>query len=329
MSIESGQNGTFGRIVDLDIPPLEYYGLVRHFNDLLQTELSKKLSDKGDWLGAAATLVTPGSDGRREKGSMASPLEVIALVDSDVDPAMLRQTIASVLQEMSSTRVSSVEEIKGPDSRMAFFQDNPQRAQPGRIADSRLIYGSPKSVRAAKTKLGEEIVSLPRQTIVDKVEQLRKSGRQTTERGWNRFSGTDAVHFDLEKGTVYFNPSAHQLSFKVGPLRLVQNALLFEEVKHTRRERDTGFISTLPSGIVHRLAQLSDDRMVTLTRSSIEELQEHYAFFLRLYHRSEEGYVQRGETVLQLTPQENEEVARRLQSLLELMKAFKIRKQPL
>ncbi len=328
MAIEGGLNNTFGRIVDLDIPPLEYYGLVRRFNDLIQTELNEKLKDKGDWLGSAVTLVTPGSDGRREKGSMASPLEVIALVDAQVDTDTLGLTITSALQEMSSTRVSKVEEFKGPDSKMAFFRDNPHRVQPGRIADSRLIFGSAEDAKAAKIRLGHEIVNLPRHSIVDKVDDLRKDGRHATERGQNRIGGSDAIHFDTETGIVYFNPSAHQLSFKVGPLRLVQNTLLSEEVKHTRRERDTNFISTLHSGIVTRLGQLSDDSMLNLTRASTEELAEHYAFFLRLYHRSEEGYVQRKEVALQLTPQENEEVAKRLKSLLEIMKIFKIQKQP-
>ena len=64
--------------------------------------------------------------------------------------------------------------------------------------------------------------------------------------------------------------------------------------------------------------------MINHTKASVHEIAEHYAFFLRLYHRSEKVYEQSKQTVLQLTPSENEEVAKRLKALNILMESFKI-----
>lgn len=311
----------FGRIADLNIRPLDYYKLVGDFNKLIQHELSEKLSQNKKNLGAMVTFVTPGSDARLEKGSFMSPLEVIAVTDMDVDLEEYRKILTDVIGCISPTAIAKIIEMKGPKSSFVTAYNN--RFQPGRMADSRLIYGEEETVKANKIRLGRELIDLPTKNV-DKVVDLKRHARQTTERGSNRIAGVDAIHFDLKTGAVFYNPEAYQLSFKIGPLRLVQNTLLVEEVRHTRRENDPNFISTLDSNIVSRLNQFSDDKMVDLTQESVAEIAEHYAFFLRLYHRSERAYAQNKQIMLQLTPNEIADVAKRLQALAVLMEKFKI-----
>lgn len=318
----------FGRVVDLPIPPLEYYHMLRGFNQLIQEELSHELENLSDEIGGSVTLVTPGSDGRREKGSFASPLEIIALLEERIDPDVFHRSLTTVLQKISGTRLADLDEIKTPDSTLAFFKEDPHRVQPGRIADSRIVYGSPEAANHAKTKLGQEIIDLPQKKIAERVRGLKADARHTTLQGKNKLHGSDAVHFDPEAGKVFFNPDFYQLSFKVGPLRLVQNTLLFEEVKHTRHERNPDFIGTLASGIVHRLEQLSDDKLINLTPEIVREITEHYAFFLRLYHRSEQAYIHGHQTELTLGRTETEEVNKRLRDLADIMQRFRIQKQP-
>ena len=321
------KNRTLEKITSSDIPHMDYYKLVGDFNLLLQTELSEKLAQNRDTLDSIVTLVTPGSDGRLEKGSFfTSPLEVIAIVNADIDLNLYQNTLTEVLNHISPTKIAKIIEMKGPKSSMVTAYNS--RYQPGRIADSRLIYGSPEAVKNAKVKLGEEIVTLRSNDEVSQIVDLKRNARKVVRTGMNRIAGIDAVHFDLKSGTVFFNPEAHQLSFKIGPLRLVQNTLLVEEVKHTRRENDANFISTLDSNIVNRLGQLSSDRMINLSRPSVEEIAEHYAFFLRLYHRSEQVYEKNKQVALQLTLTEVEEVTKRLQALSLLLEKFKIQKQP-
>lgn len=315
----------FGRITDLSIKPMEYYKLIGSFNILIQSELIKKLSENGNKLGDIATFVTPGSDGRLEKGSFVSPLEIVAITnDANLDLNTYRDTLVDILDKVSTTPIAKIVETKGPQSSMVTFRG---RYQPGRIADSRLIQGSPQFLKDIKIRLGRDIINL-RGNEFDKIANLKKDARKVVEKGSNRIAGTDAVHFDLESGTVFFNPEAYQLSFKVGPLRLVQNTLLVEEVKHIRREKDENFISNLDSNIVNRLDQLSDDKMLNLAKASVDEVAEHYAFFLRMYHRSERAYAQNKQVALQLTPNEVTEVSHRLKALSKLLEKFEIKKQP-
>jgi hypothetical protein len=317
------KNGMFGRIADLEIPPLEYYKLVGDFNRLIQTELIKKFSENTELLGDIVTLVTPGSDARLEKGSFMSPLEVIALVKEDIDLDLYKENLIKTITEISSTtKLAKVFEIKGPNTSLTTVA--PHRYQPGRIADSRFIYGSEESAQNAKVKLGEEILNLKAHDV-DHIFGLKRDARKATESGKNRIGGVDAIHFDLNTGTIFYNPEAHQLSFKIGPLRLVQNSLLVEEIKHTRHEHDKNFISTLDANIVNRLNQLSNEKRVNLERNSIEEIGEHYAFFLRLYHKSEIAYEKNKQIALQLNQTEIEEVSKRLKALSELMTNFKLK----
>jgi len=320
------KNGKFEEIANSNISLSEYLRLIYDLNRLIQYELLEKLLQNKDNLGAIVTLVTPGSDGRLEKGSCQSPLEVIAIIDADIDLDAYQKTLEEVINDISPTKIAKIIEMKGPQSSMITAYGN--RYQPGRIADGRFIYGSQEIAKDSKIKLGKEIINLPSDKV-DKIVSLKRDAHKATESGKNRIAGTDAIHFDLESGAVFFNPEAHQLSFKIGPLRLVQNGLLLEEVKHTRREKDANFISNLDANIVGRLNQLSDDRMLNLARASVEEIAEHYAFFLRLYHKSEQAYVKNKQVVFQLTPSETAEVAKRLKALSLLMDNLKIQKQPL
>lgn len=313
----------FGRISDLEVPPLEYYKLVGDFNLLMQKELSQELTQNAEMFGSAITLITPGSDARLEKGSFQSPLEVIALTDTSIDPDAYMEMVAEAISKVSPTPIAKIMEVKGGKSAMIPAYNN--SLQPGRIADGRLIYGSPEVLEEAKIRLGKELVNI-RRNEVHRISDLRRNARKVVENGRNTFGGKDAIHFDLTSGEIFFNPEANQLSFKVGPLRLVQNTLLVEEVKHTRRENDPKFISTLDSNIVSRLGQLSDDKMINLNKKSVEEIMEHYAFFLRLYHRSERAYDANRQVAIQLQPTEVQDVAKRLQALSALMQQFKIQK---
>lgn len=317
-------NRELEKVTNLNIPPLDYYDFVTDFNRLLQHELSEILSQNVESFGEFLMFVTPGSDGRLEKGSFfTSPLEVIAITDDDLDLDLYREKLTEVINRITPTRIARIIEMKGPQSSLVTTRGG--KYEPGRIADSRLIYGSQESAKELKLRLGKEILNLhgsPMRHIAD----LKRNARKATERGTNKIAGVDAIHFDLKSGIVFFNPSAYQLSFKIGPLRLVQNTLLVEEIKHTRQESDPNFISTLDSSIVGRLNQLKEDGRINLNRSSVEEVAEHYAFFLRLYHRSEQAYEKSKQVAIQLTPSEVEEVASRLQALQMLMENFKIQK---
>lgn len=316
----------FGRMSETNLRPIEYYDLVRQLNITIQHELAEKLEHATEHLSKVVTFVSTGSDARLEKGSMASPLELIALVNADIDPGILEQSLNEALSsEEFQGRIFPVLDIKGPAASMMNYRNDPTKLQPGRIADSRLIAGRQQDVLDAKQRLGEEIIAMPNRGV-EKIAALARDARHATEKGTNRIGGIDRIHFDIDAGIVYYNPSAGQLSFKIGPLRLVQNKLLVEEVRHVRNEKDAGFFGRLSSSIEHRLDQLAMEGRLTVSRAAVRELQGHYAFFLKLYHRSEQAYEGTGhqQVAIQLTHEEIREVAKRIQSMKEILEKVKI-----
>lgn len=327
MSTDSRSHEALRKIADVEMPPLKYYELVVQFNILLQNELATRLSKIGKDVNVAFAIGTPGSDGRQEAGSYASPYEGYIVTDADVDLPKLEKGIKKLVEQAAPGRIVSFE-TKGPRSTLRHYRDNPKIVQPARPLEARHLFGDRGILESMKRRAAQELVNMHSRDV-ERIRGLRQDALRVTETGKNQIGGEDALHFDLTTGTVFFNPKANTRSFKVGPLRLVQNTLLVEAVRHARREKDANFLTSLHSGIVNRLGQLSDDKMLSVGKNFVQELQEHYAFFLRLYHQSEHTYTGSGGTVVarQLSPSETEEVAKRLVGLQELTTALKIGKQ--
>ncbi len=325
----------FGRVSDLEISEEKYSELIYDFNKLIHSELAASFSAQADFFKSSgvSVLAIPGSDGRFEKGSRVSAVELIALLDETASGKMdvIREKIKGVLTKVSPHKIAHIE-WKNHDSLLSSFNGDRNRIQPARLGtDARPLLGDESMLLAARKRIGAEILGESGAHIKKRVDNLEADARKAMS-GVNRIAGTDAVHFDLDgpngQGVVFFNPNAYQLSFKIGPLRLVQSTLLAESVKHMRRESNQDFLSTLRSNITRRLSQLSDDRMLNLSNESISKIKEHYNFFLRLYHRSESSYAERGVTALPLDTQEVVEIRKRLIDLSALMQTLKIGKVP-
>lgn len=326
MSTDSRGHEALRKIADVEMPPLKYYELVAQFNILLQNELTTQLSKIGRKdIHVAYAIGTPGSDGRQEAGSYASPYEGFIVTDADVDLPTLEKSIKKLVEQAAPGRIVSFE-TKGPRSALRHYRGDPKIVQPARALEARHLFGDRGILESMKRRAAQELIEMHSREV-ERVRGLRQDALRVTGTGKNQIAGQDAVHFDLSTGTVFFNPKGNTRSFKVGPLRLVQNTLLVEQVRHARKEKDTDFLTSLHSGIVNRLGQLSDDKMLSVGKSFVQELQEHYAFFLRLYHQSEHAYTTDGSVARQLSPTEVNEVAKRLVSLQELTLALKIEKQ--
>lgn len=312
----------FSKISYLDIDPIKYYQIITSLNDLMRADLQKKLSQESKLVGNLATFILPGSDGRKEKGSPLSHFEVIAILNSDFpveEVEEIEKSFESVLGELGINNL----EVKTLGSSLAYYKNNSHIVQPGRVADGQIIYGDNKSLALIKKQLGTEILQMPGKKI-ERIEGLVKDARKVTETGKNKIGGQESLHFDLNNNVIFFNPNTKQLSFKVGPLRLVQNTLLLQEIKHMRRENDSELLSKLETSILPRISQLSDEKKLTLKKESLSEISEIYAFFLKLYHKSEELFRETGNTTELIDEQLKIEITKRLIKLNELMREFKI-----
>lgn len=323
---------SLGRASELALSPSEYGRLVYKLNELVHNELRTAFSASGDHLSklGVSALAIPGSDGRFEKGSDASAVEIIALLSENVQLDLFKSNVIDVIKEVlckvSPHKIVDVE-IKHPlDPRLTHSNGSKQPARLG--TDARPVFEQTgEEILCARVSVGREILSMPGAKVKNMLSSLEGSAWDGMN-GTNRIKGVDALHFDLKgqegTGTVFYNPEAFQLSFKIGPLRLVQNTLVAEQVKHLRRELKPDFLSTLRSNIPRRLAQLGDDHLLNLSRASVNGIIEHYNFFLRLYHKSEERYVRLKESVMHLTADEVVEIQQRLADLSRLMSSLKI-----
>lgn len=316
----------FGNIAFLEgISPVEYYNQLLSLNSLVQKSFAKRLAERFKSIPEVATILIPGSDGRLEAGSPLSKFELITLLNAD-NPVDL-DLISELKRAVVDVGVSQDNlEVKGRQSVMYFVDDNPEIIQPGRVADSTLGYGEEDGLKAAKRRLANDLTTATNSRSVGPISSLIRDAKKVTETGANRIFGNDCIHFDIESGSVFYNPEARQFSFKIGPLRLVQNTILREEVKHVRATGDDDHFNNRPNPILQRIDTLKDDRMLKLDRASLTEIKEIYAFFLRLYHRSEELYRLNKQVVMQLDENEKTEVAKRLIKLRELMEKFQIKK---
>lgn len=333
--MDKGVDGMFGKLTESTWTPLEYYDFLGHFNRVVQENFRLKLQQRSEKLNGDFVVWITGSDARGEKGSAASKLEFIAWSkDSNADLQEYQSTLAQVLKEIGGTNISEVVEIKGHDTPMSLFRHGQkERIHHGRTADAVHMHGDEQRITEAKVKLGEEIAAMPGKQV-ERVRNMVKDASRTTLLQKNTIGGQERIHFELDytagTGRMHYNPDSFQLSFKVGPLRWVQYALLYGAVREIRRSGNTQFISTLPSSIVQRLRHLSDDKMLNLSKESVDELSEHYAFFMRLYHKAENAYIQsnHAETTLELTKEEVAEIGARLPAFTKIMEGFKLEKQP-
>ncbi len=313
---------SFGMITSLDVNPRDYYKVINNLNDLLRADFKKKLRNVPNEIKDMATFLVPGSDGRRENGSPMSAWEIIAILHDNKDVDVFNEYLKFAADSMKSLGIGNVE-VRTSDSTLSFYRDNPSIIQPGRFGDALSLDDNDEALKKIKQNLGEEVQKLPGNKI-DRVADLVKDARKVTNTGENRIGGESKIHFDMENGLINYFPNVGQLSFKIGPLRLVQNTLLLQQIRNIRKSGDTNLFSRLETSILPRLDQLAEEKKLSLDRESISEIQEIYAFFLRLYHRSEEEYRINKNPVLHMDSELKREISKRLMRLTELMKNFKI-----
>lgn len=314
----------FQELSKLNISPISYYETLQNLNELLHQDFRSKLSELGNELGEMVTLTVPGSDGRKENAS--SEFEVIAIYSENCPHVSMPEMDEIIKNSLHKLGIEEIE-FKRPGSVLSYYNDNPSIVQPGRIADSQEIVGGSNSLLEIKRKHAEQLIKMESSKI-DKVEGLARSARKSIiDGGKNRIGGEDRIHYNLEDGFIFFDPNASSFSFKIGPLRLVQNTILLQQIKKIRRDKTVNMFNELPTGIIPRIKQLKDEGKVALDRDTLSEIYEIYSFFLKIYHRCEMQYRNTGNSIVELSDLGNDmksEIEKKLFKLVELMKNFKI-----
>lgn len=298
---------------------LNYADRIRQFNRAFQRRVSDAIEAKFGYPGESDFAVfTTGSDGRLEKGPQ-SKVEIVVSGrknyenEARVVENEIKRRLGDVLDPDIEHKTLGVLYIAGYNSSLSF-------PFPTRVLDLRLLYGD-KSVRPdALEQLRYELTLQEGSRIIDGMNAKRRESRKVCETGTNKVKGAEFVHFDLGEGVSHYDEkkkSPSRLSFKTGPLRLVQYGLATEILRKVRDgEFSLDFLEDFPTPISERLYFLETEGKTKLSHSEIETLAESYDYFIWQYHLSQEYFREHGQTRVDF---DKKEVGERLRDLVRLV----------
>ncbi len=271
-------------------------------NSRAATAIKKRL-EKTPLLEEQICISAVGSDGRLEKG-LDSKLEV-QIIHKELNPAVVME-IDMMLREIEvggqPLLSESESEIKliGTDS-IAYAFSNRCIPSPARLMDSLVLFGNPAIQVEAKAALVQELDGKEGKRLLKKLRERKKTFKGVMERGSQNWKGMPITHYDLERGTSYFNDCSdgngdcvQVRGFKHGPLRYVQgvieqNMATFVRSMLARGDASgaTMVLAEMPTPTVEKLEYLKDIGVATISPEGISEAADCYLRFLQLYHMAE------------------------------------------
>jgi hypothetical protein len=279
---------------------LDYYNHIINYNmDILaysKKELKSHFGERDD-----VCIATVGSDARLEKGPQ-SLTELVVFFEKEIHDMGSALSfifdVKSFMDKEQSVYFFDYVDFKNiTNDRMAEFHHkkgtpNEQRLfSPNRMFDARYLYGNMDILQQAKQKFIEELKDPNYGTsIKDKVRKRVREHRKVCETGMQEYKDKSRLNFDLESGIAFFNPKGMVWSFKIGPLRLVQYALVRDLIKTVRSDSFDGNIQNLPYNTVKKLEYLNVRHRILLEEQELQRLKDHYKYFVWLYHISQEAY---------------------------------------
>ncbi len=311
-------NGTFDHS--------EITGRVRNANRSVESRMAKKLAPHKS-AADRICISAVGSDGRLEKGDV-SPLEVVFL-HKDIELVMVT-ALGGIIGSMQDDNVTPATNIScesksiGSDG-ISFVHGDGKRPYPSRIIDSYVLFGNPRLLELAKTKMLDEWHSASGKRMVKAIKERKRDARRIMLSGTQVWKGQEVTHFDLDNGNAsYGNDGEVKIrSVKPGPLRFVQSTIELgivmlgrDMARNGKRSAMIEILNRIPTPTVEKLEFLSDLNVVSLPASDIQKVCDSYLSFLRVYHASEESHID-GRNIVQFDPAEAKERIDLLVKLLE------------
>lgn len=308
----------------------------------------------GDARALQYSLFNIGSDGRNEKGP-TSPHDILLLTKSDKLKAQgalqtsLDKTMSSLFVRANNLvldrngkryatgahRIFSDFEAKSLDAdHMYAYKQQPDASWPSRIIDADIIMPNGKHLLTeAKSKLIREAITEGPGAIGTKMrsrekDKLKKHAKILTT-GRNSMRGEEVEHFNIEEGVAHYNLSDEihgvtQTSFKQGPLRLVQTAVVLKLLDTFRDpenspEYSEELLSEMETQTTRKLSYLHAMGITEVSTEVMADLIDNYMYFLWLFHQSEyQYYANRNSAV----PFDRAEVSERLEDVINGVSEF-------
>jgi hypothetical protein len=244
-------------------------------------------------------VLTTGSDGRYEKGPYhTSRLELIVLFKKQEDQELLQEI--KEFNDYSPEVFFEDLEIKCVEKdSMSNFRNDHTRVFPTRILDGVLLDGSELIRQKAREKIFGEFLEESGKSILGRLKRKKLEFKSVLEKeGESKFKGEKVNHYQINDSEVIsnFDPDNYLLSFKTGPLRVVQYTLAkelireYRETKKENREQAFKILNNLPKNIPRRISHLRDNKMLNISEETSKDLEDAYRYFLWAYNLAQERY---------------------------------------
>ncbi len=298
---------------------LNYGSRLQQFNSAFQRRLGDAIfAEFGNPEGSDFAVFTTGSDGRLEKGPQ-SKVEIVVSGrrnyerEAKVVEKEIEKSLGDVLDPDIEHKTLGEHYICG-------FNSNLETPFPTRVMDLRLLYGDESVKPEALRQLVYEIKSDEGSKIIAGMSGKRRRARSVCEKGDNNVRGKTFIHFDLERGISFYDEKkseSSRLSFKTGPLRLVQYGIVTEILRKIRDDSfDFELLEHLPTPTSDRMYFLETEGRTGLSHGQIESITDSYNYFLWQYHISQETFREFGQTQVHF---DVKEVKDRLSDLVRLI----------
>jgi len=270
----------------------EYFDSILAFNRNLQKQVEIDLYNKFSKIEDGFVIATTGSDARLEKGP-ESLIEIVLYIDQYCQCNDVTGVVNDYLDSKNGLSLFGPIEIKDmAKDEMYYFKLNDEviLASPNRTLDAKALFGSSYLLNQAKKKLISEFDSKKFKKIKEKTKdhiKINSSGLQKYN------SELEFYHYNLDEGIVNYNPSEKLWSFKQGPIRTVQYAIVRDIMKYSISDYDKSFmidILSLPQNTVEKLNQMEIVGLSAKSNQEINDLTDSYKYFLWQYHRSQNAY---------------------------------------
>lgn len=284
----------------------DYFDHLQAYNRGVHRRLARRLSDGFSSRLYGSSLATTGSDARLEKGPV-SMIELLLFANPDVRPEGIVGDLRHYFSDVEATLNLEGIEAKDIESGKLYelILEGPDRetpirlVSPNRVFDARFVAGNEEVFQRGKFNLGLELIGPEGKRVFGRVKDKCKEHLRVTERGTQRYKGEEVLHFDLEGGISYYDPENGLHSFKQGPLRAVQYALVRDSIGKIRSAEEDKFeeitsdVLAFPINTVNKLNHLEVEGISALSYDELRDLTDSYKYFLWLYHQSQKSFSER------------------------------------
>jgi hypothetical protein len=271
-----------------------YFNCLIEFNKNIHDMCSKHIGKEMKGFSKDWSIMTTGSDARLEKGPV-SPVELVLYTygnQNDDVKEKLKDSVSSNSFVSFYDRCMEIKDVSNNVISESVFNSGLSNelkiCSPNRFLDASFIFGDILYYELAKQSFLREIRSDYGKSILKKIKHRGREHLVATKTGIQKYNkNISLLHFDVDKATSFYDPEARLWSFKQGPLRAVQYAIVKDSLKFIRSENDADFIFDAPRNTVQKLEFLMDENILSLSKGGLSDLLDNYKYFLWLYHKSQ------------------------------------------